>query len=59
MLGKYYDLFDTIEDKNLRVKLSKLEEMKNKMYSETNKHIFKIGFSIATKMLIEKMTCEL
>ena len=59
IVGEYNDLYDTIEDKALRDKLAKLEEMKNKMYSETDKHIFKVGFSMATKMIIEAMSCEL
>ena len=59
MLGEYNDLFDTIEDKELQEKLAKLEEMKNKLYSENDKQIFKVGFSMATKMLIEALTCEI
>lgn len=59
MLGEYNDLFDTIEDKELREKLEKLEEMKNQLYSENDKMIFKCGYSIATKMLIEALTCNL
>lgn len=42
MLGEYNDLFDTIEDKELREKLEKLEEMKNQLYSENDKIIFKL-----------------
>lgn len=42
MLGEYNDLFDTIEDKELRDKLEKLEEMKNQLYSENDKMIFKL-----------------
>lgn len=59
ILGEYNDLFDTIEDKELQEKLEKLEEMKNKLYGENDKQIFKIGFSMATKMLIEALTCKL
>lgn len=59
MLGEYNDLFDTIEDKELQEKLAKLEEMKNKLYSENDRQIFKVGFSMATKMLIESLTCEI
>ena len=59
MLGEYNDLFDTIEDKELQEKLAKLEEMKNKLYSENDRQIFKVGFSMATKMLIEALTCKL
>lgn len=59
MLGEYNDLFDTIEDKELQEKLAKLEEMKNKLYSENDRQIFKVGFSMATKMLLEALTCKL
>ena len=59
MLGEYNDLFDTIEDKSLQERLAKLEEMKNKLYGENDKQIFKVGFSMATKMLIEALTCKL
>lgn len=59
ILGEYNDLFDTIEDKELQEKLAKLEEMKNKLYSETDKQIFKLGFSIATKIIIEALTSNI
>lgn len=56
LIGKYNDLFDTIEDNELKDKLEKLEEMKNKLYSETDKDVFKAGFSMAVKMLIEALS---
>lgn len=56
LINQYNDLFDTIEDKDLKDKLEKLEEMKNSLYSITDKDIFKAGFSIAVKMLIEALT---
>lgn len=56
LINQYNDLFDTIEDKDLKDKLEKLEEMKNSLYSMTDKDIFKAGFSIAVKMLIEALT---
>lgn len=59
LLGEYNDLYDTIEDKDLRDKLEKLEEMKRKLFSENDKIIFKYGFSMATKMLIESLTTNL
>lgn len=59
LIAKYNDLFDTIEDKELRNKLETLEEMKNKLYSETDKDIFKLGFSMATKMLMEALTTNI
>ena len=59
LIAKYNDLFDTIEDKELKYKLETLEEMKNKLYSETDKDIFKLGFSMATKMLMEALTTNI
>lgn len=59
LIGEYNDLFDTIEDKDLRDKLEKLEEMKNKVYSATDKDIFKLGFSMATKMIMEALTTNI
>lgn len=59
LVGEYNDLFDTIEDKDLRDKLEKLEEIKNKLYSETDKSIFKLGFSMATKMIMEALTSNI
>ncbi len=59
LIAKYNDLFDTIEDKELKNKLETLEEMKNKLYSETDKDIFKLGFSMATKMLMEALTTNI
>lgn len=56
LIGEYNDLFDTIEDEELKDKLEKLEEMKNKLYSETDKDVFKAGFSMAVKMLIEALS---
>lgn len=59
LIEEYNDLFDTIEDKELKNKLETLEEMKNKLYSETDKDIFKLGFSMATKMLMEALTTNI
>lgn len=59
LLGKYNNLYDTIEDKDLLDKLQKLEEMKNKLYSENDRIIFKCGFSMATKMIMEALTCKI
>lgn len=56
LINQYNDLFDTIEDKDLKNKLEKLEEMKNNLYSMTDKDIFKAGFSMAVKMLIEALS---
>lgn len=59
LLKKYNDLYNTIEDNELRKKLEKLEEMKNQLYSANDKAIFKIGFSMATKLLMEAISYEI
>lgn len=59
LLKEYNTLFDSIEDEELKKKLSKLEEIKNKLYSENDRQIFKTGFSIAVKMIIEALTLKL
>lgn len=59
LLKEYNRLFETIEDDNLKTKFANLEELKNQMYAEHDKQIFKIGFSIATKMIMEAMAYEL
>ena len=59
LIVEYNHLFDAIEDKELKNKLETLEEMKNKLYSETDKDIFKLGFSMATKMLMEALTTNI
>lgn len=59
LLKEYNRLFETIEDDNLKTKFANLEELKNKMYAEHDKQIFKIGFSISTKMIIQALTTEL
>lgn len=59
LIREYNKLYETIEDTELKEKFTKLEELKNKMNSETDKQTFKIGFSIATKLIIEAMSCNL
>ena len=56
LIGEYNDFFDTIDDKDLKDKLEILEELKNNLYSETDKDVFKAGFSMAVKMLIEALS---
>ena len=58
LLIKYNKFYDTIEDKELKKQFEKLEEMKNKLYSINDRNIFKVGFSIATKLLMEALSCE-
>lgn len=48
-----------VESEELKNKFSKLEEIKTEMFSENDKSLFKIGFSMATKILIESLTCEI
>lgn len=55
LLHKYNVLFDSIEDSKLKSKFEKLEQLKNDMFGESNKDIFKLGFSIATKILVESL----
>ena len=55
LLHKYNVLFDSIEDTKLKSKFQKLEQLKNEMFGECNKDIFKLGFSIATKLLVESL----
>lgn len=59
LLKEYNRLFETIEDDSLKTKFANLEELKNQMYAEHDKQIFKIGFSIATKMIIQALSTEL
>ena len=59
LLKEYNTLFDSIEDEEIKKKLAKLEEIKNKLYGENDRQIFKTGFSIAVKMIIEALTLKL
>ena len=59
LIHEYNSLFDTIEDTKLKEKLVKLNELKNELYGENNKHIFTVGFSMATKMLLEALTYKM
>jgi uncharacterized membrane protein (DUF106 family) len=53
LLHKYNEFYESIENEDLKEKFSKLGEIKNELYSESNKFIFKLGFSIATNLFIE------
>ena len=59
LLGKYNTLYGTIEDKDLQDKLEKLEELKNELHSANDEMIFKCGFSMATKIIMEALTCKI
>lgn len=56
---RYNDLYDSIESEELKNKFSKLEEIKTEMHSQNDKDLFKIGFSMATKMLIEALATNM
>lgn len=56
---KYSSLYDSIPDEELKKKFSKLEEIKTDMYSQYAKDLFRIGFSIAIKLIIECVTLEI
>lgn len=56
LLEEYNNLYDTIEDKNLLDKLKKLEELKNEFHSTNDEMVFKCGFSMATKIIIDALT---
>ena len=53
VLRQYNELYESIKDEELETKFRKLEELKSKVYSEVEKSIFKLGFSMATKMIME------
>ena len=57
-LRKYNELYETIEDTELKEKFTKLEELKNKMNSENDQTSFKLGFSMAIKMILESISCN-
>lgn len=59
LISKFNKLYDTIEDEELKDKFMKLLELKNAMHIEDNKQIFKIGYSLATKTLIESLVCKI
>lgn len=59
LLSAYNNLYDTIQDKNLLDKFQTLEEMKNKLYAENDRIIFKYGFSMATKIIMEALTTNI
>lgn len=58
LLSKYNKLYDSIEDSKLKEQFTELEEIKNELYSELDKDIFKLGFSMATKLIAEGLKNE-
>lgn len=55
---KYNKFLDSIENEELKEKFIKLEEMKSGIYSQLDKDIFKLGFSVATKLIIEALNTK-
>lgn len=58
LIAKYNKFYDTIENEYLKKQFEKLEEIKNKLYSMNDRNVFKIGFSVATKLLVEAISCD-
>ena len=58
LISKYNKFYDTIENEDLKKQFEKLEEIKNKLYSMNDRNVFKIGFSVATKLLVEAISCD-
>ncbi len=58
LLKRYNKFFDSIKAEKMKRKFEILEETKNKMYSEMDKDIFKLGFSLATKLITEGLKNE-
>ena len=58
LLKRYNKFFDSIKAEKMKRKFEILEETKNKMYSEMDKDIFKLGFSLATKLIAEGLKNE-
>ncbi len=56
---KYNEFYDSIKNEELKSKFSQLEEIKTEIFGQDDKDIFKIGFSMAVKILIEALTCEI
>jgi len=59
LLNKYNKLYRTIEDSKLKEQFTELEEIKNELYSQLDKDIFKLGFSFATKLITEGLKNEI
>lgn len=58
LLSKYNKLYAKIKDSKLKEQFTELEEIKNELYSEIDKDIFKLGFSFATKLITEGLKNE-
>ena len=58
LLKRYNKFFDSIKAEKMKRKFEILKKKKNKMYSEMDKDIFKLGFSLATKLIAEGLKNE-
>lgn len=56
---EYQDLFNSIKDRNLRNKIEDLDIRRHNLYTSTDKDVFKAGFSVAVKMLIEALSTNI
>lgn len=59
LLAKYNRFYESIDDEKMKSQFKKLEEMKTKLHSLNDKNTFKVGFSVATKMIVEALNCEI
>lgn len=48
----------SVMKKVMKSQFKKLEEMKTKLHSLNDKNTFKVGSSVATKMIVEALNCE-
>lgn len=58
LLTQYNQLYDSIEDSELKEKFTRLDELKNDLFSALDKDIFRLGFSFATKLILEGLQNE-
>ena len=58
LIREYNKLYENIEDSILKEKFKKLEELKNNLNSESDTQIFKLGFSVATKMILDSVSID-
>lgn len=59
LLSKYNRFYESIDNEEMKNKFKELEEMKTKLHSLNDKNTFKVGFSVATKMIVEALNCEI
>ena len=59
LLHRYNQFYDSITDEELKEQFSKLEEIRTDLFSQNDKDLFKVGFSMAIKIIVEALTCEI